>query len=225
MREWFIFWLNSLVRRLLGTKAVPSAQAIEQEAGEEKEDKKKEETFCPICGERWDEGELFCYACGYELRDEELPLHPPPVRTGGLTDPDGLIDKDVRERVGEQLSGLGRDRKWDIAAFVLPESLRKFLDPANSRRENLDGLAFCLYNTWKVGKGTGLKGLLLVIDPSGPDRALVLGKNGPRIDGSRFREWYAGMNISADRIQANPGARLSSELGYILERLKELPTA
>jgi hypothetical protein len=83
--------------------------------------------------------------------------------------------------------------------------------------EHLDGFAFDLYNTWRVGKDTRLKGMLLVIDPSSADRALVLGKNGPRVEGSKFRGWYEGM-----KLQEEESARLSSEVASIIGRISSL---
>jgi hypothetical protein len=225
MKEWLAFFLGNLFRKLMGSKAHASGQTVADEAAKQKEEEEAEDIFCPICNEQWEKGEIFCIYCGYELRDEELPLHPPPVRSGGLTDPDGLIEKDVREKTSEELTGLGRDKGWDIAFFILPKDLGKYLLDGGPKQEYLDGMAYCLYNTWRIGKGTGLKGLLLMIDPHSPQRALVLGRNGPKIDGSKFREWYAGFMIPEDMFQMEPGARLSREVGYILEKLREYKTA
>jgi hypothetical protein len=219
MKEWLTFLLTNLIRKLMGSKVAPSADAIENEGA--KKEEIVEEKFCPICGEKWDEGEIFCYACGYEIKDEELPLHPPPERTGALVDPDGLIGEAAKGKFDEELKSIGAAKSCDIVVFLVPKELAKFLDPSNAKRENLDGMAYALYNTWMIGKGTGLKGLMVAIDPGGENRALVIGRNGPNIDGSKFRGWYGGLKMSEELLGGEAGARLEYEVGYLVDRLKE----
>jgi hypothetical protein len=219
MKEWLQFFLMNLIRRLMGSKSAPSADDIDD--GEVKKVEVVEEIFCPICGEKWDEGEIFCYACGYEIKDEELPLHPPPEKTGALVDPDGLIGEPIKSKFNEELKSLGASKSSDIVVFIVPQNLAKFLDPSNAKPENLDGMAYALYNTWQIGKTTGLKGLMIAIDPGRENRALVIGRNGPNIDGLKFREWYGGLKLSDELLNGELVAPLAFEVGYLIDRLKE----
>ena len=86
MREWLIALITRWMTRMVKGSGVQQGESIEVE----------KHPPCPICGEDWDESEIFCYHCGYEEKDEELPLHPPPVRTGCLTDPGNLIGETTR---------------------------------------------------------------------------------------------------------------------------------
>lgn len=197
MRDWLILKLTAFIQWVLAPKKTPT-RPPEEEVRE----------TCPVCGIDWDKGEIFCYNCGYELRDESYPLNPPPERTGSITDPDCKLDKDSAAKYRLQLDAVASEKGWDIAIFVMPSALKSRIQ-AVPPEEHLDGIAFELYNTWQIGKNTGLKGMLLAIDPSTADRALALGRNGPRITGSTFREWYSSMNVT----------RLDEELGHIISKI------
>jgi uncharacterized Zn finger protein (UPF0148 family) len=210
MREWLAFKLMALIQKLLswGKSSAPKKE-------------QKEETLqtCPICGVPWEEKEIFCANCGYELRDEELPLNSPPERTGTVTDPDGHIAGEAVAKLRERFSGIASKMNADVAVIILPEKLRKALDHQNERKEYIDGLAYNLYNTWRIGKGTGLRGILLAVDPTGPDRALAVGKRGPKISGAKFRGWYSEMKPADNGASASAGDRLVAELNWIADKL------
>ncbi|HDS29801.1 MAG TPA: zinc ribbon domain-containing protein, partial [Firmicutes bacterium] len=106
MRMWLLIQIEIFLRWLLGTKK--QAEEAVQEVEE------PELPPCPICGEIWDKGEIFCYHCGYELKDENLPLNPPPTRTDSLTDPDNFLDEQSRTELGSRFSESGKARNWDI---------------------------------------------------------------------------------------------------------------
>ncbi len=205
MRQWLVMMVTNWLQRLLGSTQQPaSPDEVEAESEEAMPP-------CPICGEEWEEGEIFCYHCGYQLFDQKLPLHPPPERTGALTDPDGKLDEATRARLSERFSRIGEDSGLDFAVLVLPGELSARLGKGaeDGRGEYLDGMAYCLYNTWLVGKDTGLKGLLLVVDPKSEDRALVMGRNGPQVEGLEFRDWYE---------KFSPGS-IAEELEHIADRM------
>jgi len=216
MREWLVLELTRLIQRLLGSRqpSGSSAEAASEEPPAEEEKK------CPICGEEWEKGEIFCYHCGYELRDEEIPLHPPPQRTGALTDPDGILAEADRTRLGDAVSSIAVAKGWDIAVLILPRSLseRSAPGPDGSPGFSLEGLSYGLYNTWRMGMDTGLKGMLLVIDPDRQDRTMVLGRNGPRLSGQVFREWYS--EYPPPPVGSDRASFLAAELDYLMRRIE-----
>jgi len=207
MREQLIMLITNFLKTILKRHMPPSPE--EKPEGEVKN--------CPICGEVWEEGADYCYFCGYQLSDENIPLHPPPVRTGVLTDTDGKIPEPARTGIAEKLKALARNRGWDIAVFIVPENLsnRHRLGTENGRAVNLDGLAFCLYNTWRMGKETGLKGILLAIDPLSSSRALVLGRKGPKLNGRKFTEWY-------NELKNSNISELDGEIEFLAGKMAEI---
>lgn len=212
MREMLIMWITNFVRFLLGAKK----QAVDADEIEE-----EEIPPCPICGEEWEKDEIFCYHCGYESIDAELPLHPQPERTGAVTDPDGVLGEDIRSALDEVFTEVGKSNGWDVAVFILTKELAKRVGPdaEDGSCEHPDGLAYCLYNTWMMGKDTDLKGLLLVVDPNGEDRAMVTGRNGPDIEGTKLRKWYEEIG-SGEGVDVDDRAGLiDSELRFVAGRL------
>jgi hypothetical protein len=211
MREWLILKIAQFIQWLLGAKKRAEAAMAPGD----------ELAPCPICGEMWEKGAIFCYHCGFEQKDEMLPLHPSPVRTGSLTDPDGVLDEKDRAELEGKFAGIGKSRSWDVAMFVLTDRLSGKLGPMaeDGRNEQLDGLAYCLYNTWLMGRDTGLKGLLIVVDPKSARRAMVLGRNGPRIAGSDFRKWYGEFTPPNDVDTSKSSNLIAAELDYIAGRL------
>jgi hypothetical protein len=194
MRQLLIIWLTNFLRNLLGRTSAAAPETDEEEEEMEK---------CPDCGEEWDKGEIFCYFCGYELSDEENPLHPPPVRTGALTDTDNVLNEADQARIRDKLESIGSEKGLDIAVLISSEFAS-------------DGDAYCIYNTWQMGKDTGLKGILLVIDPNGNRRFLAQGRNGPGLKGSDFRSWY-------DEFHPSEGeSSLYAELSFIAEKIENL---
>ncbi len=213
MREWLVIWLSHFLRSLLGRTSSPATEA--------KESEKEEPAKCPICGEEWEKGEVFCYHCGYEEKDRELTLFPPPEHSGALVDPDGVIDKESRQALSEKLRDIGNRKGLDVAVLVMPEKLRTEMnDPEKPGKRSLEGIAHCLYNSWQMGKETDLKGLLLIVDPSGSTRVLAQGRKGPGIGGTAFREWYTSLQPpeeSADRVTL-----LRRELDHIADKIDSL---
>jgi hypothetical protein len=207
MREWLIVKLTAIVQTLLG--------AWKSSAPKPKEE---EEKTCPICGLEWESKEIFCFNCGYELKDENIPLNPPPERTGAITDPDGVVEKEIREKAGAEVEGVANEKGWDIAVVIIPERLRQVLNAGNPKSECLSGLSFNLYNTWRVGKGMGLKGMLYAIEPVSGERALATGRNGPNMDGRVFRGWFEGVEFPGE----NQGAKIIGEISYLAGKLREL---
>ena len=216
MREMLIMWITNFVRFLLGSKN----QAVDADKIDE-----EEIPPCPICGEEWDKDEIFCYHCGYELVDAELPLNPPPERTGAVTDPDGVLGEEIRIALDEMFTEVGKSNGWDIAVLILTKELAKRVGPdaEDGRGEHPDGLAYCLYNTWMMGKDTDLKGLLLVVDPNGEDRALVTGRNGPDIGGAKLRKWYGELESGEGFDLSEPSAIIADELQSIAGKFQPDP--
>jgi len=164
-----------------------------------------EEVKCPVCGEAWEKGEIFCYYCGYERKDDENPLHPPPVRDGVIVDPDSILDKESSALIKDRLDKIAGVKKIDLAVLLLGDNLRKALEPRVDAADgkvditrSMEGLSYTIYNDWLMGKSTDLKGLLFVIDPKGEDRVLVQGRNGPGVTGSQFRKWFDGFEVTAN---------------------------
>jgi len=167
-----------------------------------------EDLKCPVCGETWEKGEIFCYYCGYERKDDENPLHPPPLRDGVIVDPDSILD-DVSSAsiaaISDRLDKIAGVKKIDLAVLLLSDKLRKALEPRVDAADgkvditrSMEGLSYAIYNDWLMGKSTDLKGLLFVIDPKGEDRVLVQGRNGPGVTGSQFRKWFDGFEVAAE---------------------------
>jgi len=196
MRQMLVIWLTNFLRGLLG-------KTSQQEPSEPEQSEEEGLVKCPDCGEEWDKGEIFCYHCGYELSDEEIPLHPPPVRTGALTDPDKALTESDFARIRDKLESISKDKSLDIAVLI------SGMFPG-------EGDAYCIYNTWQMGAETDLKGILLTVDPNGNRRFLVQGRNGPGVKGSGFRSWYAGFSPSAGE------SSLTSELDFIAEKIGSL---
>jgi hypothetical protein len=196
-------------------KDAPDADEID---GTEQE---TEVSDCIICGEEWEEGEIFCYHCGYQQSDDELPLHPPPVMTGSLTDPEGHINAPTAEELRGKLDAIAREKGIDLAFIVISEELKARVAPGTETAPEctLDGLTYALYNTWKVGADTGLKGVLVSIVPGESDRAMVQGRNGPGITGTALRDWYGGLNVPAD---SEYGNILKAEIEYIAGKISQL---
>lgn len=214
MRQMLIIWLTNFLRGLLGKTGG-------EEPAEDDTASSDEPGKCPICGEEWDKGEVFCYHCGYELVDESIPLHPPPDRTGVLTDPDGILDESHADQLREKLASIGREKRWDIGVFILPASLAESISTEISAGGNseMEGIAYCLYNTWRMGVDTDLNGILLVVDLRNGKRFLVQGRNGPGIRGSSFRNWYSEYSPADDESQK---PALAGELEYFAEKIAEL---
>ncbi len=211
MREWLILQLTRFLQFIFRAGKQP-----EEEEGKAEEEKKI--ALCPICGEEWEEDAIFCCYCGYEQSDEDAPLHPPPERTGSLTDPDKILVESDFNRISEKLKAVADEKGFDIAVLVLPKGLRGNLDSTDEESENKlpytpDGIAYALYNDWEIGKESGLKGVLLAIDPHGRDRVLVRGRKGPAINGSVFREWYGNYKLPEN--ETDPAGLLIKELDYI----------
>lgn len=223
MRKWLLYYIRQLFIYVMGSTEPTNPDEIEGSGEEVQEELEK---ICPICGEPWEEGEIFCYHCGYELRDEEVPLNPPPERTGAITDPDGLVDEGKLEEMGKKVELIAEGRKIDIAFLILPEGLGKAVHPQDvtedgrAKEYSLEGIGFGLYNTWMVGKDTELKGMLVVINPRGNDRVLVQGRNGPGIEGSEFREIYASFSYPEGSTDIRQ--RLGFELEYLAEKIGNL---
>lgn len=196
MRQILIVWLTNFLRGLLGKTG-------RQETSEPDQPEEEGLAKCPDCGEDWDKGEIFCYHCGYELSDEDNPHHPPPARTGALTDPDKVLNENDYAAIQEKLESIGKDKCWDIAVLV-------------SGKFAGEGDAYCIYNTWQMGADTDLKGILLVIDPNGNRRFLAQGRHGPGVKGSDFRNWFRGFDSSAGE------SALAAELGFISEKIREI---
>jgi len=215
MREWLILQLTKLIMAIMGRKGADTP--VETEGAKTEPAQVK----CPICGEDWDEGEIFCYHCGYEQKDEELPLHPPPERTGELTDPDAFLDESVSAAMRERLKEIAGGKGIDVAVLVVPASLREAVSggKADGRSYRLDGISYALYNTWGVGKGTGLRGLLLAIDPASDRRVLAQGLKGPGLTGAAFREWYSTYSPPDD---TDPKKLLAAELSHVVARIQSV---
>ena len=217
MREWLIMMISNWFSGMR-TKSGPNTETVENVESEEKTAMPP----CPICGEVWDEKEVFCYYCGYQTSDENIPLHPPPERNSGLTDPDKVLPESEFARLREKFDSISESKRIDIAILILPLGLREQLrfDEERYKGYTIDGLAFALYNTWKMGSGSGLKGILVVVDPNGPDRVLVTGKNGPKISGSVFRSWFDEAKTSEVLSDANFQAALVKELEHIAGKIE-----
>lgn len=215
MREWFIMMVSNWLQRL------------QPKSREEKppEDSAPEEfSPCPICGEVWDEKEIFCYYCGYQMSDEELPLHPPPVRTESLTDPDGILDESSAANIRGRIDAIGKSKGFDPGILVVPKTIKDRITYNDERKSgySLDGISYTLYNTWKMGSGTGLKGILIVIDPGTGDRVMVTGENGPDISGAEFRSWYSDFNPVLNPANGNSTRLLIEELEHIASKIESI---
>mgnify|MGYP005625445795 CR=1 FL=1 len=70
-----------------------------------------------------------------------------------------------------------------------------------------------------MGEKTGLKGILLVIDPKSSRRALALGRNGPHISGADFRKWHEEFVPSDDFRPEENSKLIVSELRYMANKL------
>lgn len=193
MRQWLIYKIAMFIQKLTCMR--------KKNPDEEQPEEIEETPPCPICGMEWYKNDPFCANCGYEPKDESLPLHPPPARTGEITDPDGFLSADFLYKWRVELADIARTKGYDIALFVLPESLNKKMIFLDGRRESLAGFAYNLFNTWRIGYASGYKGILLVIDPFSSESALVTGRNGPRISGKDFREWNHGMKNAPKGVQ------------------------
>jgi predicted RNA-binding Zn-ribbon protein involved in translation (DUF1610 family) len=217
MREWLVIMITNWLHRTR-VEAHASDAAVEAEISEEK----VELHPCPICGEVWDEKENFCYYCGYQLSDENIPLHPSPLRTTGLTDPDCVLPEPDAVRLRGKFDAISKSKGIDVAIIILPTGLRQRIRFDNKRWDGatIDGIAYALYNTWKIGAGSGLKGILIVVNPDGPDRVLVTGKNGPKISGQEFRLWFSNFKPSANLSDENFRALLSEELESIAGKIE-----
>ncbi len=217
MREKLVAVLTKIIMWILGYVSIP-----------DNPDRK----LCPVCGEDWDGEEIFCYNCGYEIKDEEHPLHPPPDKSGRLIDPDGLIDESGTSSITSKLETISTNRGIDLAVFLLPSSLREELKPRVDIDDgkvdtsySLDGFSHSLYNDWRIGTETNLSGLLITIDPSGTDRVLVQGRNGPGLKGSDFRKWYEGYTpqlASSNGVAESTQSPLVSEIDHILTNLENM---
>jgi hypothetical protein len=84
----------------------------------------------------------------------------------------------------------------------------------------MGGISYALYNTWKMGSGTSLKGLLLVFDPQGPDRVLVAGKKGPNISGNTFRSWFRDFEPEQNISTENKYQPLIEEIKHIAGKIE-----
>ena len=87
----------------------------------------EEEVRCPVCGEEWEKGEIFCYFCGYEQRDENNPLHPPPVRDSVIVDPDNLLETSSVTAIAERIQKIGTEKNIDISFVGSADMRRIFL--------------------------------------------------------------------------------------------------
>ncbi|MCX6645634.1 MAG: hypothetical protein NTY09_04655 [bacterium] len=217
MREWLVIWITNWLYRARA-EARASNAAVEAEISGEK----VELPPCPICGEVWDEKEIFCYYCGYQLSDENIPLYPPPKRNSGLTDPDCVLPEPDAVRLRGKFDSISKSKGIDVAILLLSHELRDKLRFDEKRWDGatIDGVAYALYNTWKIGAGSGLKGILIVIDTNGPDCVLVTGKNGPRISGQEFRSWFSNFKPSANLSDENFLVLLSEELEHIAGKIE-----
>lgn len=207
MREWLIMMITNWLQ---GTRTKAEPENVE--GVEVKEEEKVELPPCPICGEEWDEKEIFCYYCGYQMSDEEIPLHPPPERKSGFSDPDEILNEAESLKIRERIDAISNSMGFDTAIFIIPESLRSKISFTEESWNGytIDGISFALYNTWKMGSETGMKGMLIVVDPMGPDRVLVTGKKGPEISGKNFRSWFS---------EIKP-ASLVEELEHIADKIE-----
>lgn len=179
---------------------------------------------CPICGEVWDVKEIFCYYCGYQMSDEELPLHPPPVRTESLTDPDGILDESIAGNIRNRFDAIGKSKGFDLGIIIVPKTIKNRITYNDERKSgySLDGISYTLYNTWKMGSGTGLKGILIVIDPGTGDRVMVTGENGPDISGAEFRSWFSDFNPVLNPANGNSLPHLTDELEHIASKIESI---
>ncbi len=215
MREWLVMMVTNWLER-------SRSKTLEEKPPEDSEP--EELPPCPICGEVWDEKEIFCYYCGYQLSDEELPLHPPPVRTGSLTDPDGILDESSAGSIRGRIDAIGKSKGFDLGFFIVPKTIKDLITYNDERRSgySLDGISYTLYNTWKMGSGTGLKGILIVIDPGTGDRTMVRGGNGPDISGAEFRSWYSDFNPVVNPAGENSTRLLTDELEHIVSKIESI---
>lgn len=172
---------------------------------------------CPICGEEWEKGAIYCYFCGYEEKDVLLPLNPRPERPSrdeAIADPDNVIDEETKNQLNGKLAEIQMNRGFQVAIYVLPREMAGFIgkEEDGPGKESLDGFAYNLYNTWLMGRETKMKGLLMVADPVSGRRALVTGREGPSVNGSDFRDWFA----------YEGEWRLEDELSRVVERISNL---
>jgi|WetSurMetagenome_2_1015567.scaffolds.fasta_scaffold437855_2 hypothetical protein len=212
MREWLIMMITNWLH-VKRTEAKADGAVVEPE----KSGEKVEQPLCPICGEVWDTKENFCYYCGYQLVDENIPLHPPPDRNSGLTDPDSVLPEPEAVRLREKFDAISASKGIDIAIIIFPKGLLQQIRFDEKRWDGatIDGIAFALYNTWRMGASSGLKGILVVVNPDGPDRVLVTGKNGPKFSGQEFRSWFDNFKPSANLSDENFPVLLCEELEHI----------
>jgi len=191
MKEWLTLQLTKFATWLMSKRAM--TEPVEEE-----------EVRCPVCGEEWEKDEIFCYFCGYEQSDEKNPLHPPPTREGVIVDPDGFLETDSISSISERIEKIGNEKNIDLAVLLLSDQLRSELEHRMDNADgvvditrSMEGLSYAIYNDWLMGKDTGMKGLLVVIDPKGENRVLVQGRKGPGLTDSRFRSWFENFEIGA----------------------------
>ena len=198
---------------LLMIKILQWAMGLKRAASEA--EKEVEERFCPICGEIWMPEDVFCYNCGHEIRDEKLSLYPPPERMGAITDPDRLIEPSVREELAARLDKIGSEKKWDIGILVVPSDL---LFRIQASGESLEGFSYNLYNTWQMGKSTGMHGMLLVVNPFDSKRAVVFGREGPYVKEEEFADWYSEFVPCGSEVSG----KLAEEISYLAEKIAQM---
>jgi hypothetical protein len=108
--------------------------------------------------------------------------------------------------------------KFDMAIFIVSRGIRKKMSVNVGRMaaDSLDGIGYCLYNSWRMGVDRDQKGILILIDPMSDDRVLVTGKNGPSISGAKFRDMYKKYDESIEN------KYLDSELEFIAMNIGSL---
>jgi len=218
MKQWLIMMLANWLKK--------HARRNQPEDFVEEEEKEEEVLPpCPICGMEWEKGETFCYICGYEQKDENLPLHPPPERTGALTDPGQVLMVGDRDPLRSKLDDMAESKGIDLAVLVLPPDLRQKMkeNMYGGQEYSADGIAYCMYNSWRMGKDTKYRGILLLIDPDSPERAMVTGRGGPTVSGSDFRSWYESVDYPEELTVENRPRWLATEIEQLAMKLESIP--